>query len=252
MTGILILARLGSTRLKRKHLIKAGGQTFLEWLIDRMAYSFRKEIAEGQAQIVICTSEEKENEEFEAYAKAKNCKIYYGNRENIPFRQLECAKALGFDHIISIDGDDILCSAEAAHDVYEELMQGKELVKTADLPLGMNISGGYSTALLNQVIHHRNAGAKLETGWGSIFEGKDYFVINYPFAGIDIRATLDYDDDAIFFTKVIESIGDKVVLMPDAELINTIIKNDFPNLNLHLNNTYWTNFNEQRNLQNRS
>lgn len=252
MTGILILARMGSTRLTQKHLIKAGGQTFLEWMIDRLSYAFVNEIRNNEIKIVICTSDENENKVFEKFALKKECHFYYGNKENIPFRQLECAEYFGFEHIISIDGDDILCSVQAAKEVFHYLKHGKELVKTTGLPLGMNISGGYATKLLKQVLSHRNSVAKLETGWGSIFEGKIYFEINYPHSDIDIRATLDYEEDAVFFNAIIGFLQEKAISITDELLIETILKNNFHKLNLHLNNTYWINFNQQKDLQNGS
>ena len=64
MIGIQIIARLGSTRLKRKHLIKALDKTFLEWLILRIQNEFINEITLKEIKIFISTSDEIENKEL--------------------------------------------------------------------------------------------------------------------------------------------------------------------------------------------
>ena len=67
MTGIFIVARLGSTRLSQKHLIKAAGKTFIEWLALRFVAAFQKEIAANEAGVFIVTSEKPENKNLKKF-----------------------------------------------------------------------------------------------------------------------------------------------------------------------------------------
>src|SRR4051812_37434090 len=108
MTGILFIARLGSTRLSQKHLIEVEGKTFIEWLVERLHFEFSKEISAGTARLIICTSVAEENKKFEQLFAGTATTVFYGDDNNIPHRQMQCADAFGLDNIISIDGDDIL------------------------------------------------------------------------------------------------------------------------------------------------
>ena len=206
MTGIIIVARLGSTRLKQKHLIQVGGHSFIDILIQRIQYLFNDLIHQNKIKIVIATSDEPENRLFERNFANHNYEVFYGNPINIPLRQLQCAEHFGFDTIISVDGDDILCSVEAILKVYNLLLYNKnELIKTSGLPLGMNIMG-YNLGVLKEALQVYSGPDILETGWGKIFNHCNHVIYSYTqFGNIDdLRMTLDYDLDAKFFKKIIE------------------------------------------------
>lgn len=249
MTGILFIARLGSTRLPSKHLIECQGKVFLEWLIERYADQFKHEIANDEVKLFVATSVTPENKQFEKTLADQSVTVFYGNDENIPMRQLECADAFGLDAIISIDGDDILCSTEAARKVYEALPENNEaFIKTLGLPLGMNVMG-YSTSFLKGALT-QNIG-KLETGWGRIFEGKKSHEIklgDYS-ANTDLRLTLDYELDAKFFKAVITYFTSRIVTVSDKELIEVIIANRFFEINSSLSEEYAANFNKWKNSE---
>ena len=175
MVGIFITARLGSTRLSHKHLIKIEGKPMIKWLVDRFDFGFKNEILEQKIKIFITTSDKEENRLFETVFENSNVKIFYGSNSNIPLRHLQCAKAHNIDYILSVDGDDILCSIEASKIVIKKLLETGNLVKTIGLPLGMNVMG-YSTLFLERSLD-QNKIEKLETGWGKIFEEKDIITI---------------------------------------------------------------------------
>lgn len=250
MTGIFITARLGSTRLFQKHLIKVNGITFIEYLVKRLEYQFNKEIAEGSAEIFITTSDKEENKEFEEVFIDYNLTVFYGSDNNIPLRHLECAERYKIDNIISIDGDDILCSTNAASLVYKSLANVSKFVKTKGLPLGMNVMG-YSTPFLKDSLKE-NEYSVLETGWGKIFddEKSDTLFLEGFEKGEKIRMTLDYPEDALFFKSVIEKLGDNVLNIEDSKLINFILENGLETINESLHEEYWKNFYAQKKSEN--
>lgn len=112
MVGVFITARLGSTRLNEKHLIEVNGKPFIEWLVKRFLISFNTKIKRNDLKIFITTSTKIENNKLESIFDESEVKVFYGSDENIPLRHLECAILNNIDYIISIDGDDILCSTE--------------------------------------------------------------------------------------------------------------------------------------------
>jgi len=247
MTGLFIVARVGSTRLPEKHFIKAGDKTFIEWLVSRFLFSLQKEISASDVRIFIVTSDKPENKKFELlFSKNENVSIFYGSDSNIPLRQLQCAEVNNITEIISIDGDDILCSPYAAHEVRRYLLQLQPYVKSSGLPLGMNVAG-YQTNFLRQALKNYED-ASLETGWGRIFNEtmvKDIQLGQYD-GDKRLRMTLDYKEDSDFFKTVINSLQGKVLTMDDASLINFIIENKFYEINTHLDDIYWQNFDRQK------
>lgn len=249
MTGILFIARLGSTRLPNKHLIEVNGITFMRWLLARFAYEFKEEIKNGEVKLIIATSEKPENKKFETILKKLPASVFYGNDENIPLRQIECGEKFGFTNIISIDGDDILCSVKAARKIYNELKNNlRPLVKSIGLPFGMNAIG-YTLNFIKESLNSKNT--KLETGWGRIFDTNSMYSIKlggYE-TDQDLRFTLDYQEDASFFEKVISFFGEKIIMVNDEELIDEVKCHRFFEINQSVHKEYWRNFNLQQNQE---
>lgn len=253
MIGILFIARLGSTRLQQKHLIKAEQKAFIEWLVARFAYEFEKEISNEEVKLILTTSILPENKQFEKILQELPVEVFYGNDGNIPWRQLECAEAYNLQGIISIDGDDILCSTSGARLLFNELTKkGRPYVKTSGLPFGMN-SMGWSTSFLKNAIGEIKSDI-LETGWGRIFEnqaGSNVQINGYP-ENSNLRFTLDYPDDAKFFRSIIKFLGDKTLSISDEELIKIVMENRFYEINASLHKEYWSNFNKGKDAETRA
>jgi spore coat polysaccharide biosynthesis protein SpsF (cytidylyltransferase family) len=249
MTGIFIVARLGSTRLSQKHLIKAAGKSFIEWLALRFLTAFQKEIATNKVCVFIVPSERLENKEFEeVFAAYPKVKIFYGSDSNIPLRQLQCAHANNINEIISIDGDDILCSVDAALEVREALLHGCSCAKTSGLPLGVNVMG-YKTSFLEAALKNSEQSV-LETGWGRIFEGTNMKEIRMGEYDKDarLRFTLDYDADAQFFSAIINELGEKTIEAKDQSIVDLVLEKHLYELNENLNAVYWQNFNQKKEI----
>jgi spore coat polysaccharide biosynthesis protein SpsF (cytidylyltransferase family) len=246
MIGIFITARLGSTRLYQKHLIEIAGKPMIKWLVDRYSIGFQNEIKDQKIKIFLTTSKNQENNLFDTIFENSNIEIFYGADSNIPLRHLECAKANSIDYILSVDGDDILCSIDASKIVLKKLVETGNLVKTIGLPLGMNVMG-YSTLFLEKSLEN-NPIEKLETGWGKIFDERDIITIEIEnnFNYENIRMTLDYNEDVLFFNNVITGIGNEINSISDKDLVKNIINNNWSKANDNLNDTYWENFNEQK------
>lgn len=244
MIGVFITARLGSTRLTEKHLIKVNEKPFIKWLVERFSISFKEKIDRKELKIFITTSAKSENKKFELIFDKKEVEVFFGSDENIPLRHLECAIENNINYIISIDGDDILCSTEASKLVVEKLLNGSKMVQTKGLPLGMNITGYSKDFLKNSLLGIENS--KLETGWGKIFDKNEIDILELrKDENIEkLRMTLDYEADADFFKKVISNLD--VINVSDDYLIENILLNDWNQINLHLDDIYWSNFNKQK------
>lgn len=243
-TGILITARLGSTRLKQKHLLKVREKPIVSYLIERIRREFKEEIAQNKMEIVIATSDEPDNRVFEELGIA-NLVVFYGSIHNIPLRHFQAVESYGLSHAISVDGDDILCSVSGLRAIYDAFLSGEDYVKTAGLPFGMN-SMGYSRSFLESSVNtHRND--TLETGWGRIFDTSFLKTIAMGLPEDErLRFTLDYEEDCQFFSRIIELLGAAVYTATDQEILDLVFKDDLWCLNENVCREYWQNFYKQR------
>jgi len=242
-TGILLSARLGSKRLKQKHLLPINAIPIICYLIDRVKTEFAVEINQGEIEIIICTADEEKNRPFLDFYDVK---VFFGSISNIPKRQLQAAKQYNLDQIISVDGDDILCSTAGMRAVYDGLNQGAQYVTTSGLPFGMN-SMGYRTSYLEQCLNASGDRQVLETGWGRIFNPEDKIVISFtsPAAEEILRFTLDYQADFDFFQSIISDMGEKIFWASDIEIVNLVKQKVLYKINGDLAKEYWANFHKQ-------
>ena len=106
MTGIIIQARTGSTRLPGKILKVINDRTLLDHIIDRL-----KELKE-EATVVIATSTLPGDDAVEKFCKEKGVLCFRGSESNVLSRYYECAKEQGFDHIVRLTADNPFVDVE--------------------------------------------------------------------------------------------------------------------------------------------
>ena len=244
--GLLITARMGSTRLHDKHLKPLHGRPALSYLLERVENTFKTAVLEGLAQVFIATGSESGNTALGVLSN-DHVHLFYGDDDNIPLRHLQLAKAHQLDAMVSIDGDDLFCSPEAMLAVYEGLKQGQPLVKTTGYPFGMN-AWGYSSEALAQAVSTQDNGL-LETGWGRAFDAISAKVIELDCADAEkVRASLDYPLDLDFFSTVIAHISEwQTLSTPD--LVSKIVAQDLHLINFSLHDEYWQNFHAKMNQE---
>ncbi len=243
-TGILIVARLGSTRLRQKHMLKVREKPILSYLIERIRREFEEEIAQTEIEVILTTSNEPDNRAFEELAIG-NLRVFYGSIHNIPLRLFQTAESYNLSHVIAVEGDDILCSVAGMRSIYDSFLSGDEYVKTGGLPFGMNAMG-YSRSFLESSINtHRSD--TLETGWGRIFNTRMLKTIEMGFIEDErLRFTLDYEEDYQFFCAVIDLLGDAAYTATDQEILDLVFNNDLWRLNENMSREWWQNFYRQR------
>jgi spore coat polysaccharide biosynthesis protein SpsF (cytidylyltransferase family) len=244
--GLLVTARMGSTRLHDKHLKTLLGRPALSYLLERIENTFKTPMSKGLAQVFIATGRASANAALGIFSN-DHVHLFHGDDDNIPLRHLQLAKAHQLDAMVSIDGDDLFCSPEAMQAVYEDLMQGQSLVKTTGYPFGMN-AWGYSCTALAQAVSTQDHGV-LETGWGRAFDSISAKAIELDCADAEkVRATLDYPLDLDFFSSVIVQIPEWQTL-PTPDFVSKIVAQDLHLVNSSLHDVYWQNFHAQMNQE---
>ena len=245
MLGIFITARMGSCRLQNKHFSLFFEKKALEILIERVVTEFKEEIYNRSVLLVIVSGDKSLNSELEVFTSKYPLELFYGADRNIPLRHSQACKALSCSTVLAIDGDDILCCPKAMRLTYKRLLEGKELVKTVGLPLGMN-SWGYSVEVLNRFEDYFSCKEIFETGWGIVFKNILEFNIYFETKfSQSIRATLDYKEDVLFFKSVFSRIPNWASIST-FDLCEKIIDLGLEEINIEKNNIYWQNFISER------
>lgn len=97
--GIIIQARLGSTRLPRKILKEFyGGKTLLETVVSNL-----QKVA--GAKIIVATSVNSNNDELESFLNERDITVFRGSEDDVLSRFIGAAEANNIDGIVRICSD---------------------------------------------------------------------------------------------------------------------------------------------------
>ena len=111
--GALIIARLSSSRLPKKNIIKILDKPMIEHLYDRVSRS------KNLSKIIICTSTHPTDDDLEKLCIKNNWDIYRGSLEDIMERQVKAAEKFNIKNIVEILGDNPLVHSEIIDDVID-------------------------------------------------------------------------------------------------------------------------------------
>lgn len=100
--GIIIQARMGSSRLPGKVLKKIKGRSILEYVVARA-----KKI-NNIDEIIVATTENPEDDEIVKICKLKGISFFRGSENDVLSRYFDCAKKFKLDHIVRLTSDNPL------------------------------------------------------------------------------------------------------------------------------------------------
>ena len=96
--GIILQARLESSRLPGKALARIGGRTILEHCLRRLTCA-------GVAPVVLATTTRSEDDALEQIAHGLGVRVFRGEVHDVLGRYVRAADAFGFDTIVRATGD---------------------------------------------------------------------------------------------------------------------------------------------------
>jgi spore coat polysaccharide biosynthesis protein SpsF len=109
----LVSARMASSRYPGKALVSLAGRPLLAVLLERMAS------ARGLDGVVLATSNNRENDVLAHLAVEAGFGVFRGDEEDVLRRHLECAHALGAEHVVRVTGDNPLTDVETLERLVE-------------------------------------------------------------------------------------------------------------------------------------
>lgn len=144
--GIIIEARLNSSRLPNKHLKVVSSKPMIAHLFARLKR------VKNISKIILATTTNKEDDKLELIAKKNKVNVYRGSELNVKKRVIEAAKKFKIKIIISITADCPLVDSSIIDDCLNNfLINNIEYInnlETKGLPEGMNCQIFYTKTLI--------------------------------------------------------------------------------------------------------
>jgi spore coat polysaccharide biosynthesis protein SpsF len=140
--GIILQARLASSRLPRKALAAIAGQTILEHCLRRLMFA-------GVAPVVLATTDRPEDQALAAVAQHLGASVFRGDADDVLGRFVATAEAFDFDHVVRATGDNPGVDIQAPGRLLGALRLGEaDYVYEQGLPYGGAVEAVTRAALV--------------------------------------------------------------------------------------------------------
>jgi len=117
--GCIIQARMGSSRLPGKVLMKSGnGMPLLYHVINQLRHCSKVK------NLVIATTTNQEDDEIEKFADNNSVNVFRGSEKDVLDRYFQCAKKYSFSTIVRITSDCPLIDPQIVDKVIERFFSG--------------------------------------------------------------------------------------------------------------------------------
>jgi spore coat polysaccharide biosynthesis protein SpsF len=193
--GIIIQARMGSTRLPGKILLTIGGKILLEHILFRLGK------LRHPALTVIATSDTPGDDVVERFCDSHAVTCFRGSENNVLDRYYQCARQYGFRHIVRLTGDNPFPDMEELDNLIElHLSLGTDYATSFDgLPIGVGAEI-FTFAALERSWREADAPHHLEHVNEYLLEHPEIFKttslrVMADKHRPDLRLTLDTEDD---------------------------------------------------------
>jgi spore coat polysaccharide biosynthesis protein SpsF len=195
--AIFITVRTSSTRLPQKCLLPFGEVRTIEFLIRRLK---RSKLADG---IILCTTQNPEDDILCEIADREGIAHFRGSERDKLVRWQGAADKFGVEFFVTADGDDLFCEAELIDLGFaQHLRTGADFIEQEGLICGC-FTYGIKAAALRKVCEIKDS-QDTEMMW-VYFKDTGLFRCELlgdapnVFQRPEIRMTLDYPDDLMFF-----------------------------------------------------
>jgi len=204
--GFLITARLKSTRLPKKLLLKIKGKSMIEHMIERL------KTAKSIDEIIICTSTSDQDKPLIDIAHQNNINAFAGDPDDVLKRLLDAAKFYKLDYVLNITADCPLVDPNYADEIVRAYKRtNSDLIRQFDLPHGV-FSYGIKISALEKIVAIKDS-TDTEV-WGryfvdtGLFNVLDLEVINKKHFRPGLRMTVDYPNDFKFIEAIFDELYD--------------------------------------------
>lgn len=239
--GIIIQARMGSTRLPGKVLKKIDDKkTVLELLIKRM------KLCKSVDEIIIATTPDEKNSLIIDLAKKQDISDFIGSETNVLERFYEAAKHFNLDIIVRITSDCPFTDPKIIDDmIHFYLSSNYDYIRNVDgktnFPIGVDVEI-FSFKILEKIYQLAESEEEKEHVTKYILNHPEqYSIVSYNDRSIkliyNLRLTVDYEEDLLVCRKVFKKLreNNKSIDFSIYDIINIVENNpEIMDLNKHI------------------
>ena len=216
MLGCIIQARMGSSRLKGKVMMKIDEKnSLLSFLLNQLRNSkFLK-------NIVIATTDLPEDDIIVNHVKNLNTKVFRGNANNVLDRYYQCAKTFSFSSIVRLSADNPLIDPTIIDEIIKKFSEKSydyvSNTQPLTFPQGTEVEI-FSFSVLKLAWERASKISEKEHVTPFIYSHKNEFRI-YNVQNSEnlsnFRWTVDRETDLTLVHKIIQKIPKRPILMND-------------------------------------
>ena len=207
--GVIIQARLGSTRLPNKVMLPlpvGSERTIISEIIERV-----KDVSEI-SNVIVATSISKVNDDLESYIDSLKVECYRGSENDVLSRFYEIVIKYNFEYVIRLTADNpIVDNILLKEFITNFISNDLDYSYSNNLPLGCNFEMMKASEIINA---HENSENLLDKEHVTPFvkrnaNKKADFTFNNVKIISNLRLTIDYASDYAFINLIYAMLNDK-------------------------------------------
>ena len=234
MIGCIIQARMGSSRLPGKALMKSdSGKPLLYYVINQLRYCSKIK------NLVIATTTNQEDDEIEKFANNNSVNVFRGKEKDVLDRYFQCAKKYSFSTIVRITADCPLIDPQIVDKVIEQFFSGNYDFATNTLtrtfPIGTDVEV-FSFSALNKAWENAQLPSEREHVTPYFHNKENFKIINVENDKniSNLRLTVDRIEDFELIKQILNNISINPIHLEDVlELFSR--KPELIEINKHIN-----------------
>ena len=235
MIGCIIQARMGSSRLPGKVLMKSGnGIPLLYHVINQLRHCSKVK------NLVIATTTNQEDDEIEKFADNNSVDVFRGKEKDVLDRYFQCAKKYSFSTIVRITADCPLIDPQIVDKVIEQFFSGNYDFATNTLtrtfPIGTDVEV-FSFSALKRTWESAQLPSEREHVTPYLRNERNFKIINVQNDKniSSLRLTVDRIEDFELIKQILKNISINPIHLGDVlELFSR--KPELIEINKHIDN----------------
>ena len=226
----IVQARMTSSRLKGKVLLKVGGRLVLEHVVIRLKSSNLIN------NVVVATTFDYEDDQIVNWANVNSTDYFRGDKKDVLSRFYNCAMQYAADVIVRVTSDNPLLDPKIVDQTISEFLSSEadftsnNLIKT--FPWGLDVEVISVNALKIAYEEAKTSSDREHVTQFLRHRPKRFKLVNVkaPENNHNIRITLDEESDLILIEKIFNILGDKA----DYQSIINLFKTNSELININL------------------
>lgn len=208
-TGIIVQARMGSSRLPGKVLLTVAGKPLLAHLLDRLAQCRKTD------QVIVATSDKPGDDPIAQFCQSRDMAVFRGSENDVLSRYYEAAKRFDLQTIVRITGDCPLIDPDVVDQIiaffYDKKLDYASNTIERTYPRGLDCEV-FSFTALEKTFGEASANAEREHVTLYIYRHPELFSLGHVRNKTDEsghRWTVDTTEDFELIKKLLESLDSR-------------------------------------------